>query len=88
MRKKRSDLRGCPKCGSKRIAKISGFPTCECGYVLESSGLGRETERRDAAGNFRNVGRHTPDGVARLPGADDQVRLPRPRGRPYRKELE
>lgn len=80
-------LTGCPICGSNAKAVVSGFHFCmNCKHRYGSGGLGRETERRHENGEMYNVADHR-FGVTRLPGADDQVRTPQRRGRPYRTEL-
>lgn len=77
---------GCPVCGSRNMKKVSGFMICECGNKSGDGGLGRETERRDSNGTLYNVADHRL-GVVRLPGADEQVKTPKVRGRPYFGEL-
>lgn len=86
-RKLSPDLRGCPICGSKNKKVISGFVVCaDCNHRVGEGGLGRETERRGDDGAFYNAADHR-YGATRLPDADSQVKTPKPRGRPYRREL-
>lgn len=85
-KRKHPNLKGCPACGCERKIVVSGFVVCgKCNYKFGDGGLGNQTLRRQVDGELYNAADYSHGG--RLPNADEQVRTPQPRGRPYRSEL-